>query len=103
VTLVIGVACTLLSGRSGPALGLGGGRTATRAIGAVDLVLGAGLLRRSDPDGRWRWMAGRAAYNGLLAAVYARQGQRAGVRRMVVLGLFDGSLAVALRSRTRRP
>ena len=102
VTLVIGVACTLLPDRAGPALGLSGGRSATRVVGAIDLVLGAGLLRRGNPGGRWRWMAGRAAYNGLLAVSYARQGQRAGLRRMVVLGIFDGALAVALEGGTRR-
>ena len=103
VTLVIGVACSLLPERAGQALGLSGRRSATRVVGAIDLVLGVGLLRRGDPAGRWRWMAGRAAYNGLLAVSYARQGQRAGLRRMIALGIFDGALAVALRSRARRP
>lgn len=101
VTLVVGVACTLDPGRAGPVLGLGGSRSATRVVGAIDLVLAAGLLRRSHPGARWRWMAGRAAYNGVLAASYARHGQRSGVQRMVALGIFDGALALALSRRAR--
>lgn len=102
VTLAIGVACTLAPGRAGPALGLGGGLQATRVVGAVDLALAAGLLRRGRPGGRWPWMAGRAAYNGLLAGLYAHHGQKAGVQRMVALGVLDGALAVALNGRARR-
>ena len=100
VTLVIGVACTVVPTRAGPALGLGGGSAETRVVGAVDLVLAAGLLRRGGPDVRWRWMAARAASNGVLAGLYAHHGQREGLRRMVALGVFDGALAVALSRRT---
>lgn len=102
VTLVIGVASTLAPSRARRVLGLGGGLAATQAVGAVDLVLAAGLLRPGHPDARWRWMAGRAAYNGLLAGVYAQHGRGAGARRMVALGVLDGALAVALRGRARR-
>lgn len=74
-----------------------------RTIGAVDVIVGAGLLldrRRS------RWMFARAALNAALAAVYARAlaertprrtRARGGLIFMICLTAVDYSLARLLR------
>ena len=72
-------------------------------LGAVDLILGAGLLRGRR---RSRWMLARAILNAVLCLIYARVmaegrprrgGPAAGAGLMAALTLFDYSLSRRLR------
>ena len=103
MSLGLGVAMTLDPRRSADVLGWADRERLTRLVGAVDVVLGAGLLlgRR-----RARWMVARALLNAAIGLVYARvlaEGHprrgRAGVGAglMAALTLVDYSLSRRLR------
>ena len=77
----------------------------TRLIGALDVILGAGLLRGHR---RARWMLARALLNAIIGLIYARilaeghprRGRPvAGAGLMAALTLFDYSLSRRLRER----
>ncbi len=103
VSLGLGVAMTLDPRRSAGVLGWADRERLTRLVGAVDVILGAGLLlgRR-----RARWMLARALLNAAIGLVYARvlaEGRprrgRAGAGTVltIALTLFDYSLSRRLR------
>ena len=103
VSLGMGVAMTLDPRRSADALGWAGRERLTRLVGAVDVILGPGLLlgRR-----RARWMLARAFLNAAIGLVYVQilmsgnprsKGAGAGAGLMAALTVFDYSLSRRLR------
>jgi hypothetical protein len=93
VTAVTGV--VLLAG---PRVAGGAGLTPaeSRAIGATDLAIAAGLLAGRP---RWPWASARAAANIPMAAVLARTGTPAGralAGALAALTVVDGAAARAL-------
>ena len=94
---------TLDPRRSSDVLGWADREGLTRLVGAMDLILGAGLLlgRRRAP-----WMLARAILNAAIGLVYVRvlaegrarsRGAGAGVGLMAALTLFDYALSRRLR------
>ncbi len=69
VSLGLGVAMTLDPRRSAGVLGWADRERLTRLVGAVDVILGAGLLLGCR---RARWMLARALLNAAIGLVYAR-------------------------------
>ena len=69
VSLGLGAAMTLDPRRSSSVLGWADREGLTRLVGAVDLILGAGLLlgHRRAP-----WMLARALLNAVICLVYVR-------------------------------
>lgn len=103
VSLGLGAALTLDPRRSAALLGWAGREGLTRLVGAVDVILDAGLLlgRR-----RARWMLARALLNAAIGLIYVRvlaegsprRGRAgAGAGLMAALTLFDYSLSRRLR------
>ena len=103
VSLGLGIAMTLDPRRSADVLGWADREGLTRFAGAVDLILGAGILlgRRRAP-----WMLARALLNAAIGLVYVRvlaegdprsKGPAAGIGLMAALTLFDYSLSRRLR------
>ncbi len=103
MSLGLGVAMTLSPLRSAALLGWTGREGLTHLVGAVDLVLGAGLLlgRRWAP-----WMLARALLNAAIGLVYVRilaeghprsRDAGAGAGLMAALTVFDYSLSRRLR------
>ncbi len=103
VSLGLGAAMTLDPRRSSSVLGWADREGLTRLLGAVDLILGAGLLlgHRRAP-----WMLARALLNAVICLVYARvlaegdnrgKEAKAGVVLMAALTLFDYALSRRLR------
>ena len=68
---------------------------ASRAIGAVDLVVAAGLLAARP---KWPWAAARSAANVVTAAALTRTGTRIGRTSAVALIVLTGVDAIAARS-----
>ena len=103
ISLGIGAALTLTPLKSVAFLGMGDLKGSARVFGAVDLIVGTGLLlarRRS------RWMSARALLNAVLAASYARTlavekpppaRARGGLVSMICLTILDYSLSRRLR------
>ena len=99
MSLGLGIAMTLDPRRSAGVLGWADREGLTRLVGAVDVILGAGLLlgRR-----RARWMLARALLNATIVLVYARvlaEGHprrvrpAAGVSLVAALTFFDYALS----------
>ena len=103
ISLGIGLALTLAPLKSASFLGMGDLKGSARVFGAVDLIVGTGLLpgrRRS------RWMSARALLNAVLAVGYARilavekpppMRARGGLIAMICLTVFDYTLSRRLR------
>ena len=103
ISLGIGLALTLAPLKSASFLGMGYLKGSARVFGAVDLIVGTGLLlgrRRS------RWMSARALLNAVLAVGYARTlavekpppiRARGGLIAMICLTVFDHTLSRRLR------
>ena len=103
VSLGLGSAMTLDPRRSSDVLGWSGRGGLTRLVGAVDLILGSGLLLARN---RAPWMLARAIFNATIGLIYARvlaeghprsKGAGAGVGLMAALTLFDYALSRRLR------
>ncbi len=103
ISLGLGLALTMAPLKSATFLGMGDLKGLARVFGAVDLIVGTGLLlgrRRS------RWMSARALLNAVLAVGYARTlavetpsptRARGGLISMICLTYFDYSVSRRLR------
>ncbi|MBK1784280.1 hypothetical protein [Prauserella cavernicola] len=94
VTLAMGVALTAAPRRSAEVLRLGEHPRFARAVGAADLALAPGLLRRRP---HWAWLAVRTGLNLVIANHYRRENQAAPAAGMAALTVVDGTLAAVLR------